>query len=132
MAGVMIDSPLYDTGRRLIQRSILQQKDSAQYDTALSQSRKTGITWRNLNQNWKYFNPLLSGPGRFELKKTRQKSCWNVPLNRIPVLKSPMTPRSMILQGDWLCVVWYCGEIDSGHYDTEVRLTIRSIILRGE
>ena len=48
MAGVMIDSPLYDTGRRLIQRSILQQKDSAQYDTALSQSRKTGITWRNL------------------------------------------------------------------------------------
>ena len=95
MAGVMIDSPLYDTGRRLIQRSILQQKDSAQYDTALSQSRKTGITWRNLNQNRKYFNPLLSGPGRCELKKTRQKSCWNVPLNRIPVLKS-----SMILQGD--------------------------------
>ena len=79
MAGVMIDSPLYDTGRRLIQRSILQQKDSAQYDTALSQSRKTGITWRNLNQNRKYFNPLLSGPGRFELKKNTSKIMLECP-----------------------------------------------------
>ena len=42
---------------------------SAQYDTALSKSRKT----RNINQNQKYYyNPLLSGPGS-----------WTVPLNRI-------------------------------------------------
>ena len=54
---------------------------SAQYDTALSKSRKT----RNINQNQKYYyNPLLSGPGS-----------WTVPLNRIR--KSNMTLRSMIL-----------------------------------
>ena len=28
---------------------------------------KNRITQRKLNQNRKYFNPLLSGPGRFEL-----------------------------------------------------------------
>ena len=49
--------------------------DSAQYDTARIQSRKNRITRRNLNQNRKYFKPLLSGPGSLEFcKKTGQKS----------------------------------------------------------
>ena len=37
------------------------------YDTARSQSRKTRLTWLNLNKNQKYFNSFLNGPGRLEL-----------------------------------------------------------------
>ena len=46
--------------------------DSAQYDTAgrltlrSMIARKNGITLRNLNQNRKYVNPLVSGRGRFK------------------------------------------------------------------
>ena len=33
------------------------------------------------NQNWKYFNPMVSGPGRFKLWKIGGwKSHWTVPL----------------------------------------------------
>ena len=46
MAGVMSDSPQNDTA------GILQ---------------KIVLTGRNLNKNLKYFNPLVSGPGRFEI-----------------------------------------------------------------
>ena len=44
---------------------------------------KVQITRRNLNQNRKYLNPLISGPGWFEWwKKTgSRKSSWTVPLN---------------------------------------------------
>ena len=43
---------------------------------------KIRITQRNLNQTRIFFNPLVSGPGRFELwKKTGgRKSGWTVPL----------------------------------------------------
>ena len=73
---------------------------------------KNLINLAKSNQSWKYFNLLVSGPGRFEWwKKFGRKSRWNVPLNRIR--KSGMTPP--IMQGDWLCAVWYryryCGEI---------------------
>ena len=44
---------------------------------------KNRITQQILNQNRKYFNPLVSGPGRFELGKTEgQKSRWTVPLTQ--------------------------------------------------
>ena len=40
-----------------------------------------GITWQILNQNRKYFYPLVSGPGRSELLKKNEgrKSRWTVP-----------------------------------------------------
>ena len=51
--------------------------DSAQYDTAWSQSRKTPITRRNLDKNQKYFKPLLSDQGRLELwKKQVENQAW--------------------------------------------------------
>ena len=109
LPAVWSDSPQYDTARRLTPAvSYCGKIDSAQYHTAGSQSRKTRITRRNLNQrqNRKYFNPFLSSPGRIELwNKTGRKSRWTVPLNRIR--KSHMTPCSMILRGDWLSAVWY-------------------------
>ena len=78
------DSPQYHTAGSknwLPTVSYCRDTGSAQYDTALSKSRKT----RNINQNQKYYyNTLLSGPGS-----------WTVPLNRIR--KSNMTLRSMIL-----------------------------------
>ena len=36
----------------------------------------------------------------------------------------------MILQGDGLCAVWYCREMDSAQNDTAGRLTLRSMIPR--
>ena len=42
--------------------------DSAQHDTARN-LKKNRISRRNLNQNQNYFNPLVSGPGRFEWLK---------------------------------------------------------------
>ena len=48
----------------------------------LGRFRKIPITRRNLNQNQKKFNPLVSDPGRFEWwKYGGQTSCWTVPLN---------------------------------------------------
>ena len=88
--------------------------DSPQYDTALS--RKT-------------FSQCLRQARIMKKKKKGRKSRWAVPLNRI--WKSHMTPR-MILWRDWLPAVWYCGEIDSAQYHTAGRLTLRSMILRGD
>ena len=73
---------------------------------------------------------MVSGPGLKDEANGGQKSLWNVPINRIQ--KSHMTPRSMILWGNWLFAVWYCGEIDSAQYDTVERLTQCSMILWGD
>ena len=73
---------------------------------------------------------MVSGPGLKDEENGGQKSLWNVPINRIQ--KSHMTPRSLILWGNWLFAVWYCGEIDSGQYDTVERLTQCSMILWGD
>ena len=58
--------------------------DSPGYHTPGSQifGLKIRITQWILNQNRKYFNPVVSGTGRFELwKKTEgRKSGWTVPL----------------------------------------------------
>ena len=43
-----------------------------------------------------------------------------------------VTPPSMILQGDWFCAVWYCGEINSGQYDTVRRFLQTNFINSGE
>ena len=78
--------------------------DSAQYDTPRRFFQKIRITRRNLNQNWKYFYPLLSGPARLDLwKKTGPKS------HLIRIWKSRMTRlgMNMIPWGDWLCTVWF-------------------------
>ena len=44
---------------------------------------KTRITQQNLNRNWKYFNPLVSAPGRFKLWKKiwRSKISLDCPFN---------------------------------------------------
>ena len=105
--------------------------DSAQYDTARSQSRKTPITRRNLDKNRKYFKPLLSDQGRLKLwKKTGRKSSLTVPLKRIR--KRHLTRRSMILRRTWLSAVWYCAELDSAQYDTarnfeKIRISRRNL-----
>ena len=106
-------------------------------ETELSQSKKTRITRRNLNPKSEniltYFSLAHVGSNlRIMKKKTGWKFRRNVPLNRI--LKSPMTPCSMILRGDWLCAVhsmilrevllW--AVIGSAQW-----LTLRSMILRG-
>ena len=47
----------------------------------LKPSNKIRIPQRILNQNRKYFNPLVRSPGEFDLWKTGgQKSRWTVPL----------------------------------------------------
>ena len=47
--------------------------------------RKIWITQQNLTQNQKYFNLLVSGPGRFELWKIEgKKSCWTNSLTLCP------------------------------------------------
>ena len=47
--------------------------------------RKIWITQQNLTQNQKYFNLLVSGPGRFELCKIEgKKSCWTNSLTLCP------------------------------------------------
>ena len=47
--------------------------DSPGYHTPGSQffETKIRITQQKLNQNRKYFNPLVSGPGRFEILKKK-------------------------------------------------------------
>ena len=39
--------------------------------------------------------------------------CWTVPLK---IGSRKVTPCSISLQGDWLCTVWYGGEIDYAQY----------------
>ena len=81
--------------------------DSAQYDTPGRFLGKIQMTRRNLNQNRKYFYPLLSGPGRFDLK------------NRLKI--SLDCPFKLDLEKSF----------DSPGYDTPGRLTLRSVIPRG-
>ena len=81
--------------------------DSAQYDTALSQSRKNEITRRNLKQNRKYFKHLLKGPGSLKLWKKQDE-------NLVVLSHKKDTEKSH----------------DSAQYDTAQNLTLRSIILR--
>ena len=70
-------SPGYHTRR--VNKNFRQKHDSQGYDTPASQSprgiipqrvsffnTKVGITLRNLNQNRKYLNTLIRGPGWFE------------------------------------------------------------------
>ena len=76
------------------------------YPTEIFQ--KIRITRRNLNQNWKYFYPLLSGPARLDLwKKTGPKSHLTVPLIRIWKSRMTRLGMNMIPWGDWLCTVWF-------------------------
>ena len=101
-----LDSPQFDTaGNWLRAVSYCGETDSVQYDTARGQSRKTQLTWWNLDQNWKYLNSLLSGSGRLELWK---KQVTNSPF-KWDLEKSH----------------------DSPQYDTVGRLTQRSIMLGG-
>ena len=74
-----------------------------QYHTAQSHSRKTR---RNLNQNQKYFKPLLSDPGSLEIWKKQDENLVVLSLKK-DMEKShdssqydtarSLTPRSMIL-----------------------------------
>ena len=87
-----IDSAQYETPGRLTLRSMIPRGDwlcavcnpgeidSAQYHTP-GWFIKIRISRRKRNQNRKYFNPLVSGPGRFELWKKLggPKSRWTVP-----------------------------------------------------
>ena len=68
------DSPEYDTPGKVTPWGI-------NYQT-LGRFQKNLIARWILNQDRKYFKPLVGGPGRFEWrKKTRgRKSCWTVPL----------------------------------------------------
>ena len=61
------------------------------------------ITQRNLNQNRKYFNPLVSGPGGIRIMKKNggQKSRWTVPVYLNSVLLGMPVPRlSKITDGE--------------------------------
>ena len=110
---ITIDSAQYHTAGRLTQRSLMpMETDSAQYHTP-GRFRKIRITHWKLNQNRKYFNSLVSVPGRFKrwkiwkskiswdcffsplvsvparpvwiMKKSGgRNSCWTVPLMIIP------------------------------------------------
>ena len=93
--------------------------DSAQYDTPGRFLRKFWINKRNLDQ-WKYFNPLLSGPGWLELWKEQVKNLVGLSLS--------IGSRKVI----WLTGVWYPGEIDSAQYHTpgrfiKIRITRRKL-----
>ena len=66
-----IDSPGYPPPGTLTRRGIIPRGDWTIW-----------INWQILNQNRKYFNPLVSGPGRFELwKKWRSKISLDCPFN---------------------------------------------------
>ena len=57
----------YDsTGRLNLRSMILREMDSVQYHIAGSFLRKIVINLAKSYQNQKYFNPLVSGPGRLE------------------------------------------------------------------
>ena len=51
------------------------------------------MTWRILNKNRKYFNPLVSDPGtedsNYEKKTEGRKSRWTVPLSMKAILRAP-------------------------------------------
>ena len=72
--------------------------DSVQYDTAgdSKQCRRFQNFWKspgNLNQNQKYVNPLISGPGRLEWwkKNVVRQSRWTVPLRPKTIFKNSNT-----------------------------------------
>ena len=94
--------------------------DSTQYDTARSQSRKTRISRRKLNQIRNHFNLLPRGQGRLELWKKQfenlawlslYKGYWKVTWLCAVFTVRNLTPRSMILRWAWFCAVWYCAEL---------------------
>ena len=73
-------------------------------------------TQRNLNQNQKYVNSLLSGPGRlWKMKKLVKNLIVTVPLNRI--WKVHMTTR---------IIIQYCEKIDFVQNHAAGRPTQRS------
>ena len=113
MAGVMSDSLQYNTARRLI--------DSSQYCMSMILqgdflnmvwyyreifTKKNLLTRQNLTkiENSLTHNVIQAGSNDERKKIGGWKSWWNVPSYRI--WKIHMTPRSMILRGDWLCAVW--------------------------
>ena len=90
--GFCIDSPRYDTPGRKTRQSIIPRGDWLAGVWFPGRLTRQGITprgdwtiWitrRILKQNWKHFNPMVSGPERFKLwKKTGgRKSRSTVPL----------------------------------------------------
>ena len=56
----------------------------------------------------------ISPTNSFAVRTFLRKSCW--------IRKGHTTPRSMILWGDWLSAVSYCGETDSAQNDTPKNL----------
>ena len=98
-----IDSQWYHTPGRLTRRGMIhrgdwlagvwypRETDSLGYDTLGRQifGLKIRITQRILNQNIKYFNPLVSGTGSFELWKKNwgQKSRWTATFSLFRIIK---------------------------------------------
>ena len=63
---------------------------------------KLWITPQNLNQNWKYFNPLVSGPDRFQWwKKLEVKNLVVKPKYFIPKIISSIWKCSMFIVYAW-------------------------------
>ena len=112
--------------------------DSAQYDTAQSQSRKTPIN-QNLDKNQKHFKPLLSDQDRLELWKKQSKFKLYCPLKKDTEMlldsvqydtARNLTRRSMILRRTWLRAVWYCAESISKNSNNSAKSWYKSKIFK--
>ena len=78
--------------------------DSAQYHNP-GRFRKIQITWQNLNQNRKYFNPLVNDSGRLEWgKNLGRNSRWTIPLKNCDKLEDATRnfQRLLIIKSTWI------------------------------
>ena len=73
-----IDSPEDHKPGRLTSRGIIPRGDWLAAVSYSTDDRKIWITRWILNQNRKYFNPLVSGPGRFELWREKKLEVENL------------------------------------------------------
>ena len=90
-----IDPAQYDTPGRLIPRSMIPHEDFYE---------KFDYLWWNVNHNLKYFNTLVSGPGRFEWrwKNWRSKILLDCHFNKHIVKWTLSFPTVHILVTVWL------------------------------